>query len=69
MLLPEVQITVAVFIAAVATVAAMIGIERRKRTDFQPSLVPTTPILLLAGLVALLALVHLANIYGIQTGR
>jgi energy-converting hydrogenase Eha subunit A len=65
----ETGLTAIIFATAAAIIFAMVRLEKRTRTDFQPSLIPTTPIMLVSGLVALLALVHLANLYGIQTGR
>jgi hypothetical protein len=32
-------------------------------------MIPTTPALMVFGFIALLALVHLVNLYGIKTGR
>jgi hypothetical protein len=69
MFLDEKIVTTVAMLAAMAVVAGMIVLERRKRVDLQPSLIPTTPILLGSGLVAILALVHLLNLYGIHTGR
>jgi hypothetical protein len=43
--------------------------ERRPRTSFQPNLVPTTPLLFAGILIALLAIIHVANLMGVKTGR
>ena len=61
--------TAAIFLAAAAIVGFMAWLERWPRADFNPRLVPTTPILLVSGFVGLLALVHLLNLWGIHTGR
>jgi hypothetical protein len=65
----ELWLTLAVLILGVGLAAAMAVLERRPRKDFNPRLVPTTPIMLLAAMVGLLALVHLVNLWGIHTGR
>jgi hypothetical protein len=65
----EFSLTLAIFLAAAAVVAGMSYLERRPRTSLNPRLLPTTPVLLVAGLVGLLAFVHLLNLWGIHTGR
>ncbi len=65
----EFWLTSGVFLIAVSIVALMAWLEKRPRADFNPRLVPTTPILLVSGFIGLLALVHLLNLWGIQTGR
>jgi hypothetical protein len=65
----EQLITAVVLGGALAAVALMAYIEKRSRAEFRTVLIPTTPILLASGLVALLALVHLLNLAGIHTGR
>jgi hypothetical protein len=69
MLIDETAITTSIFILSGLIVAAMVLLEKRAKTDFRPSLIPTTPILLLAGAVGLFACVHLLNLYGVHTGR
>ncbi len=69
MLLNDTTITLALLVVSTTTVATMIGLESRARRDLNTSLLPTTPIMLIAALVALLALVHLLNLWGVQTGR
>ena len=49
--------------------AAMAIIERRPRKSLDPRLIPTTPFLLIGALIGLVALVHLLNLWGINTGR
>lgn len=65
----DLWLTLAALCASIAVGALMVWLERRPRTDLSPRLLPTTPILLGAALIGLLALVHLVNLYGIHTGR
>ncbi len=65
----ELAITVSALLAGFGLVAGMIVLERRPRTSLNPRLIPTTPIMLLGALVAVLAIVHLVNLYGVHTGR
>ena len=58
-----------IFLAALALIIRMVIIERRPRSNLNPRLIPTTPVLIISGFVALLALVHLANLVGLHTGR
>jgi hypothetical protein len=59
--------------AALAFGLALVGLmswrERRPRRGFDAPLIPTTPVMFIGGLIALLALVHLVNLAGIHTGR
>ena len=65
----EFWLTLGAFLACVAIVGIMAWLERRPRQSLNPRLIPTTPVLLVFGFMGLLALVHLLNLYGIQTGR
>ena len=65
----EFWLTLAVLAGSVAVVGFMSWLERRPRKSLTPRMIPTTPVLILFGFIALLALVHLANLYGIHTGR
>jgi high-affinity Fe2+/Pb2+ permease len=65
----ETWITLGFLAAGLALVGAMVWLERRPRKSLDPLLVPTTPIMFVGGLVAMLALVHLLNLAGIHTGR
>jgi hypothetical protein len=65
----ELAITVSALLAGFGLVAGMILLERRPRTSLNPRLIPTTPGMLLGALVAILAIVHLVNLYGVHTGR
>ncbi len=62
-------ITLAIAVAAMTVVGVVVWRERRPRQSLNPSLVPATPLLLFSGTVALLAIVHLVNLLGVQTGR
>jgi hypothetical protein len=61
--------TLAIFIVAAAIVVIMAWLERRPRSGFEPLLLPTTPILLVSGIVAIMSVVHLLNVAGLHTGR
>jgi hypothetical protein len=65
----EFWLTLAVLAGSVFVVGFMSWLERRPRKSLTPRMIPTTPVLILFGFIALLALVHLANLYGIHTGR
>jgi hypothetical protein len=69
MLSPQLIITLLVFVAAVFVIARMVVLERRPRNSLNPPLVPTTPVMLVSGFVAILALIHLINLIGLHTGR
>ncbi len=69
MFTPQFYVTALVFLAALLVIARMIVIEKRPRTDLNPRLLPTTPVLIVSGFVAMLALIHLANLVGFHTGR
>jgi amino acid transporter len=62
-------ITLAIALAAMTVVGVVVWRERQPRQSLNPSLVPATPLLLVFGVVALLAIVHLVNLLGVQTGR
>jgi hypothetical protein len=66
---PEFIATLAVLLAGAALFGAMAWAERRPRTSFTPSLIPTTPVMLAGLLLTIIALVHLLNLLGIRTGR
>lgn len=65
---PEILVTIALIAAGVGLAGAMAWIERKPR-DLSPCLVPTTPVMFVGLLVAIIAAAHLLNLYGIQTGR
>jgi hypothetical protein len=65
----ETLITWAALAVGIGLVGLMAWRERRPRQGFETSLIPTSPVMFLGGLIALLALVHLVNLAGLQTGR
>ena len=65
----ELWSTVAALVAGSGVAAYMVWLEQRPRQSLAPRLIPTTPILFLGAVVAILALVHLINLMGIHTGR
>jgi hypothetical protein len=65
----EFRITLAVLTAGLALAAMMVWLERRPRRSLEPRLVPTTPFLFAGTLLAILAFVHLLNLWGVHTGR
>lgn len=66
---PELVITAGALLTGIGLVAGMVILERRPRTSLNPRMIPTTPVLLLGALIAILAIVHLVNLYGVHTGR
>ena len=65
----ETTISIACLLAGAALASSMIWLERRPRRGLELRLWPTTPFLFTGVLVAVLALVHLLNLWGIKTGR
>ena len=65
----EFLITLAVFLAAAGIVAYQSWADRRPRKSLEPRLFSGTPIVLIFGFIALLALVHLVNMFGFTTGH
>ncbi len=68
-LTPEFLTTFVIFAACLSGVGGLAWLEKRPRVSLQPQLIPTTPLMLAAGFVGLLALVHLLNLAGVVTGR
>ena len=62
-------ITLGVLLFSVGMIAFLVRLERRPRKTLEPRLIPTTPLIIIFAFIGLLALVHLANLYGIHTGR
>ena len=54
--------TSAILIMALLVVGFLVWLEKRPRRSLMPSLLPTTPILFLTGIVILLATVHLVHV-------
>jgi amino acid transporter len=61
-------VTAVVFLAAAGSFAGLAVRDRRPRESLEPSLIPTTPLMLVSAIAALLALVHLVNLLGVKTG-
>lgn len=61
-------VTALVFVVAVGGGVGLAFYDRRPRESLNPPMLPTIPLLLISGLVALLALVHLVNMFGVKTG-
>jgi hypothetical protein len=66
---PHFLMTLLVLVAALGAIVRMVVLEKRPRDDLNPRLIPTTPVLLASGFVALLAFIHLVNLVGFHTGR
>lgn len=62
-------ITFAIAVAALVVIGIIAWRERRPRYSLNPGLLPPTPVIIFSGIVALLAIVHLLNLLGVQTGR
>jgi len=69
MFTPHFLMTLLVLAAALGAIVRMVVLEKRPRDDLNPRLIPTTPVLLASGFVALLAFIHLINLIGFHTGR
>ncbi|WP_421694222.1 hypothetical protein [Aestuariivirga sp.] len=65
----ELWITLGLLVASVAIIGFMSWLEHRPRNTLTPRLIPTTPVIIVFAFVALLAAVHLVNLFGIHTGR
>jgi hypothetical protein len=69
MFTPQFMLTAFVLVAAVLVIIRMVILERRPRNDLNPRLIPTTPVMIVSGFVALLAFIHLINLVGFHTGK
>jgi hypothetical protein len=67
--MPEMILTLVAFGFGLGLAATASVLERRPRTSLRPQLIPTTLVMFAGVLVSLLALIHLANLMGIKTGR
>jgi amino acid transporter len=61
-------ITILVLVAAIGSAIGLAIYDNRPRESLNPSMVPAIPLMLVCGLIAILALVHLVNLFGIKTG-
>jgi hypothetical protein len=55
-------ITSGILLSALVVVGFLVWQEKRPRRDLMPSLLPTTPLFLLAAIVIMLTTVHLVHI-------
>ena len=69
MLSPQFIITLVVLVAALLIIVRMVILEKRPRSDLNPRLIPTTPVMIVSGFVAMLAIIHLVNLIGLHTGK
>ena len=65
----EISLTYGGLVLGLALIAIMAWLERRPRKSLDPRLVPTTPLMFLGAFICLVAVVHIVNTFGIQTGR
>lgn len=65
----QLAVTLGIIAASTSTAGAMVFLEKRPRRSLNPRLIPTTPILIAAGFITVLAVVHLVNLLGVHTGR
>ena len=65
----EFFITLAIFLVSGGIVAYLSWADKRPRKSLEPRLFSGTPIVLIFGFIALLALVHLVNMGGFTTGH
>jgi hypothetical protein len=65
----EELVTGVALVFGLGLVAAMIVLERRPRTSLNPRLIPTTPVMFVGIIIAVLALMHFLTIAGIRPGR
>lgn len=65
----EMTLTILAFGFGLGLAATATILERRPRQSLAPRLVPTTPLMFAGVLVSILALVHVANLMGVKTGR
>jgi hypothetical protein len=59
-------ITILAFAGGLGLAGTMAWLERNPRNDFQPRLVPTTPVMFIGLLIALLAIAHMLALLGID---
>lgn len=62
----EWAVTITALIGGASMAGMMAWLEKRPRVDLNPRLVPTTPIMFLGILIAIMALVHMLTLAGIE---
>jgi hypothetical protein len=65
----ELALTLAAFALGLGLTGSMVWLQRRPKQTLDASLIPSTPLLIAGAFIALLAVVHLINLWGIHTGR
>ena len=65
----EMSLTYGGLVVGAALVVVMAWLEKRPRKTLSPRLLPTTPLMFLGAFICLIAVIHIVNSYGIQTGR
>ena len=62
----EWTLTIAALAGGTGLAGAMVWLEKRPRTKLTPRLIPTTPVMFAGILIAILALVHMLTLTGIE---
>ena len=65
----EFLLTLAVFMSGGALAGTMVWLEKRPKQVLAPRLFPTTLFLLIGGVIAVFAGIHLLNLIGLQISR
>ena len=61
--------TFAIFASCVGGIVGLVFYEHKPRESLDPKMLPSSALMLVIGIAALLAAVHLVNLLGIHTGR
>lgn len=62
-------VTLALLAASLASAGFFIWLEKRPPDFSRVRMLPTTPLILVSVLVAIMMIVHVVNLMGVQTGR
>ncbi len=65
----EMALTLGTLAAGLVLMGTMSFIEHRPRKDLEPRLLPTTPFMFAGAVIAILAVVHLLTVFGVQLPR
>ncbi len=65
----EWAVTVVALIGGAVLAGTMAWLEKRPRTDLKPRMVPTTPVMFIGVLIAIMALVHILTLAGIDVPK
>jgi hypothetical protein len=63
------ELTLVILAAAVACTGFLVWLEKRPREIGRVRLIPTTPLMFLSLMVAIMMIVHVVNLMGYVTGR